>query len=81
MELDFLEQILEESVDETKEYVHKLYAVPEQNGPFRFFDTEKRCSSRGCSSPTHYKLQGISYCSKHCLLKMNDMLIELGVTQ
>lgn len=81
MELDFLQELLEASPEEVNETVRKLYAVPPQEGPFRFFDREMRCASRGCSSPTHYKLQGIAYCSKHCLLKMNEMLIELGVTQ
>jgi len=55
------------------------YPVPPQEGPFRWYDSEFRCASRGCGSPTRYKLQGIPYCSVHLINKMNDMLIELGV--
>lgn len=79
MEIDFLQELLEEGVDETLEYINKLYAPIPQNGPLRFFDTQHRCASRGCSSPTYYKLQGISYCQKHAMFKMNEMLIQLGV--
>lgn len=53
--------------------------IPEQFGPLRHFDREMRCASRGCSSPTHFKLQGIPLCMIHCLRKMNEMLLALGV--
>lgn len=57
------------------------HKIPEQHGPMRHYDRTMRCASRGCGSPTHFKLQGISYCMIHCLRKMNDMLVELGVEQ
>ena len=76
IDLDFLEDILK---DESDHQIENRYPVPPQTGPFRFFDTEMRCASRGCGSPTRYKLQGIPYCSVHVMRKMNEMLIELGV--
>lgn len=48
--------------------------IPEQRGPLRHYDTEARCASRGCNSPTHFKLEGVSYCMIHCLYLMNEML-------
>lgn len=75
MELDFLQELLDQPTEST----NAKYPVPEQHGPFRFYDSEFRCASRGCGSPTRYKLQGIPYCSVHVMRKMNDMLIELGV--
>lgn len=57
------------------------YPIPEQFGPLRHWDATLRCASRGCASPTHYKLQGIPYCYIHCLRKMNDMLIEFGINE
>lgn len=78
-DLDFLEEILEQGVDETVEFIHKIYKVPEQKGPVRFFDATLHCASRGCSSPTHFKLQGVPYCMIHVVWKLNDMLLELGV--
>lgn len=76
-DLDFLEKILSEASQDTNS--QSKYPVPEQYGPFRFYDTETRCASRGCGSPTRYKLQGIPYCSVHVIRKMNEMLFELGV--
>jgi len=74
-DIDFLQELLVEEPDQ----VESRYPRPTQNGPFRFFDSEMRCASRGCGSPTRYKLQGIPYCSVHCLNRMNDMLIAMGV--
>jgi hypothetical protein len=54
------------------------YPVPEQHGPLRYYDKEMRCASRGCSSPTHWMLQGVPKCWIHCMNQMNDMLAELG---
>jgi len=78
IDLDFLEAILEES-DSNSVKTGRKYPIPPQLGPFRFYDSEFRCASRGCGSPTRYKLQGIPYCSVHCMWKMNEMLLELGV--
>jgi hypothetical protein len=52
----------------------KKYAVPPQYGPLRQFDREMRCASRGCGSPTHFKVSGIPRCSIHALRELNDML-------
>jgi hypothetical protein len=49
-------------------------AAPPQFGPLRWFDTEMRCASRGCSSPTVLQLNGIPRCSVHVLRIMNEML-------
>jgi hypothetical protein len=56
------------------------YPPPPQFGPLRWFDTEMRCSSRGCGSPTHCKLEGIPRCGMHALKKMNEMLYEIELT-
>lgn len=55
------------------------YLPEPQNGPIRWIDKEHRCVSKGCSSPTYLKLQGVSFCLMHTLKKCNEMLIELGV--
>ena len=57
----------------------RKYPIPQQVGPLRRVDKEMRCASRGCNSPTYYKLQGIQYCSVHCLNIMNEMLVAKGV--
>jgi hypothetical protein len=39
---------------------------------------EKRCSERGCGSPTYIKVNGITRCYAHALRECNNMLIEAG---
>lgn len=62
-----------------EEETRNKYPRPEQVGPLRRYDNEMRCASRGCNSPTYYKLQGIQYCSVHVIRIMNDMLVAKGV--
>jgi hypothetical protein len=50
-----------------------------QTGPIRFFDLTMRCASRGCGSPTTWKLQGIPKCSMHLITECNRLLMEAGV--
>lgn len=50
------------------------YPIPPQFGPLRWFETEMRCASRGCSSPTSLQLEGIPRCSVHAIRLMNEML-------
>lgn len=80
-DLDFLEGLLNEPTpaDDDDAFLVKLYKVPEQKGPVRFYDNTLRCASRGCASPTHFKVQGVPYCMIHVVWKLNDMLLELGV--
>ena len=52
--------------------------LPPQEGPLRFFDKEMRCSSRGCSSATYAKVQGVPRCSIHALHELNEMLVGAG---
>jgi hypothetical protein len=59
--------------------LRKRYPIHQQIGPVKLTDTERRCVSRGCSSPTYYKLQGIPYCSTHLIRLVNEMLIAKGV--
>ena len=70
---EIIDELLEESETTAR------YEAPVQHGPLRQFDNYFRCASRGCSSPTFFKLQGIPYCMIHCLRTMNDMLVERGV--
>lgn len=56
-----------------------MYVVPEQHGPLRRYERNMRCASRGCASPTYHKVQGVPYCMIHCMGRLNNMLIELGV--
>lgn len=53
------------------------YPLPPQYGPLIYYEREHRCASRGCGSPTHYKVRGIPYCSIHALRKLNEMVCEL----
>jgi len=55
--------------------------IPEQFGPMIQYDREMRCASRGCGSSTFLKLQGIPLCMTHCLKRMNEMLLALGVRE
>jgi hypothetical protein len=72
--------LLERGSDGDDSFIRKTYAIPEQYGPLRYFDPPwKPCASRGCRSPTPYKVSGIRYCTVHALRKLNDMLIERGV--
>jgi hypothetical protein len=59
----------------------RIYDVPKQIGPLRRYDTPKRCCSRGCGSTTYHKVEGIPYCMIHCMIRLNAMLVELGVEQ
>lgn len=76
-DLDFLDNLLQEEKDPT--IMTGRYPIPEQRGPLRQFEKEHRCASKGCGSPTHFKLQNIPRCSIHALRAMNDMLFDLGV--
>lgn len=79
--LEFLEELLNQpqQSDDTEAFLVKLYKVPEQHGPIRFFDATLRCASRGCSSPTHFKFQGVPYCMIHLIWQSNDKLLEMGL--
>jgi hypothetical protein len=55
----------------------RKYPIPVQNGPLRFYDREMRCASRRCGSPTHMKVEGISYCNMHALRRLNELVVEL----
>lgn len=70
---DFIDTLLVESEPKSN------HPIPEQYGPLRQFETVGRCASRGCSSPTFFKVQGIHYCMIHALRKLNEMLVALGV--
>lgn len=50
----------------------------EQKGPLYQSDVSMTCTSRRCGAPTFYKLNGMPMCTRHCLLMMNEMLIERG---
>lgn len=61
------------------ELILKEYPIPEQHGPLRQYDKEKRCAMRGCGSSTFYKVNGISRCTTHALRELNQMLYERGI--
>jgi hypothetical protein len=63
------------TLDEISELL-KPTERPEQNGRIRWYDREMRCASRGCSSPTYIKLDGIQLCPMHTLHKCNELLSE-----
>jgi hypothetical protein len=46
------------------------------DGPLKYFDQEMRCGLRGCTSPTHFKVEGIPRCSIHALNELNDMVAQ-----
>jgi|SRR5215831_287414 len=51
-----------------------------QVGPVSQVDKEKRCVSRGCSSPTHWLLDGIPFCSTHLIDSLNERFIPTELT-
>lgn len=56
-----------------REFKSKPNAV---DGPARIYDKEHRCATKGCSSPTYYKIEGVPRCSAHALIILNDLVIE-----
>jgi hypothetical protein len=44
------------------------------DGPTKYYDATLRCASKGCSSPTHYKIEGIARCHSHAIIELNDLL-------
>jgi len=69
---------MQELTDEEVEQLLEEKAGPKQVGPLRFHDTEARCASRGCSSPTYLRVQGVPKCGTHALIELNTMLVEAG---
>lgn len=59
----------------------RVYPVQEQHGPLRRFEKEMRCASRRCGSSTFLKVRGVQYCTAHALIKLNEMLVEMGVEE
>lgn len=49
-----------------------------QVGPLRYHDATMRCAKRGCMVDTHYKVQGVPYCTIHSLEELNMMLVSQG---
>jgi hypothetical protein len=56
----------------------ELYPTTQQEGPVRYVDTEMRCGTRGCSSPTYIKVNGLPRCSAHAIKECNSMLVDAG---
>ena len=57
---------------------HKATVKPNAvDGPCRYYEQEHRCASRGCSSPTHYKVEGIPRCYPHAIVTLNDLVLEV----
>lgn len=53
------------------------YEKPEQFGPVRWFDTEMRCTRRGCNSPTYLRVNRIPECMKHAVDTLNCMIVDM----
>ena len=55
------------------------YLRPPKNplSAITWVDGPLRCASRGCSSPTYCKVEGIPYCMKHSLDKMDEIIVKL----
>jgi len=70
-----LKQLLDENAHTERQ--KRKYPIPEQYGPLRRFDRELRCASRGCGSPTYYKVDHIPYCTTHALRELNEMVMRL----
>lgn len=47
--------------------IQTQYPSFHEDSPVRLFDKEFRCVSKGCHSPTYYKLRGIPYCGVHLI--------------
>jgi hypothetical protein len=50
------------------------YKALPRAGAIQYYDKESRCVSRGCSSPTHYKIDGVAYCVPHLLERANETI-------
>ena len=76
-----LEQLPDEIVDELLAESENTarFEPPAQYGPLRQYENYGRCASRGCSSPTFFKVRGVHRCMIHALRELNEMLYELGV--
>jgi len=74
-----LDKIRELLADEKRiETTGRKFPPPPQYGPLRHFDKEMTCASRGCSSPTYHKVNGIPYCMIHALRELNEIVIKLS---
>lgn len=63
----------------TLDEIDEILGVRKQKGPLRIYDTEMRCTSPRCGSPTYYKVQGMPKCHVHALNLLNELLIEKGI--
>lgn len=73
------DSLFEVVTDETILEDQPKYPPIVQLGPVLVMEHDKRCMSRGCGSPTNYKLHGIYSCSVHMIRRVNELLLELGV--
>ena len=48
---------------------------PIQLGVVRWRDKPERCASRGCGSPTHITVVGVTRCTTHALYELNRLHI------
>lgn len=55
--------------------------TPPQVGPIKWYDIAMRCASRGCSSGTYIKFQGVPYCTAHVLRIANKLFVDKGITE
>lgn len=51
------------------------YAKLPEGGPVTLTESTSRCASRGCSSPTWYKLRGVPYCSTHLIVALTQEIV------
>lgn len=49
---------------------------PIQLGPLRWAEDTKPCASRGCTSPTMIRVQGIPRCVTHALYALNEIILR-----
>lgn len=71
LDLDTINEILKPQPIQTEEHANR------QKGPLRFYDTEMRCTSRRCGSPTYIKVSGVAKCKTHALHDLNDIILRL----
>lgn len=57
------------------------FPPPPQRGPLSFYDKASTCMAGAkryrCGSPAYHKVNGISYCMKHALFELNDIICKL----
>jgi hypothetical protein len=84
LDIDFLQDLLDSPQEQEETVNNGLYPLPAQKGPLRYNEDERPCvnltGKTTCGSPTHWRVQSVPRCMVHALYRLNELLIEKGVS-